>query len=109
MSELRVCKFTPDCVDILGTCDQNGSLLDKPRNVCPLGFQNSIRDLEWKEGKPFLSENWFFTYVHIHDSVRSKLNSKYKKCYFIGYGDAELGYRIWDANARKIVRIGNVH
>nr|VDD55243.1 unnamed protein product [Brassica oleracea] len=40
--------------------------------------------------------------------TRSKLDSKSKKCYFIGYGNAEFGYRFWDDENRKINRSKNV-
>ena len=36
------------------------------------------------------------SYVLIDSSARSKLDSKSKLCYFVGYGDSELGYRLWD-------------
>ena len=48
------------------------------------------------------------SYVHIDDFARNKLDPKSKTCYFIGYGDAELGYRLWDADGKKIVRSRNV-
>uniref|UniRef100_A0A0D2ZUC8 Retroviral polymerase SH3-like domain-containing protein n=1 Tax=Brassica oleracea var. oleracea TaxID=109376 RepID=A0A0D2ZUC8_BRAOL len=51
---------------------------------------------------------WTSAYVHIDDAARSKLDSKSKKCYFIGYGNAEFGYRFWDDENRKIIRSKNV-
>ena len=32
-------------------------------------------------------------YVHIDVVARSKLDLKFKKCFFIGYGGIEFGYR----------------
>ena len=75
----------------------------------PLDFK--IPEEAWNGKKVNLSYLKVFgclSYVHIDESVRSKLDPKSKKCYFIGYGDTELGYLFWDAHARKIVRSRNV-
>ena len=42
------------------------------------------------------------SYVLIDSSARSKL------CYFVGYGDSEIGYRLWDDQNRKIIRSKDV-
>ncbi|KAL3830794.1 hypothetical protein ACJIZ3_019596 [Penstemon smallii] len=47
-------------------------------------------------------------YVHISDHGRNKLDPKSKKCIFLGYGDDEFGYRIWDDANRKIIRSRDV-
>ncbi|KAF5797362.1 putative RNA-directed DNA polymerase [Helianthus annuus] len=39
---------------------------------------------------------------------RDKLDSKSKKCTFIGYGSEEMGYRLWDNEGRKVIRSKNV-
>lgn len=44
------------------------------------------------------------TYLHIDAVDRSKLNVKSKKCYFIGYGSADMGYKFWDYQNKKILR-----
>lgn len=44
----------------------------------------------------FLKVFGCLAYVHVDSAVRTKLDSKSQKCYFIGYGDAEFGYRFWD-------------
>ena len=44
------------------------------------------------------------SYVLIDSSARSKLDTTSKLCYFVGYGDFELGYRLWDDQNRKIIR-----
>ena len=36
------------------------------------------------------------------------MDAKSKKCYFIGYGGKEFGYRLWDDVDQKILRIQNV-
>ena len=39
---------------------------------------------------------------------RSKLNDKATSCIFIGYGDDEFGYRLWDLEKQKRVRSKDV-
>jgi hypothetical protein len=46
--------------------------------------------------------------VHIDSNARNKLDAKSKKCFFIGYGDEEFGFRFWDDQNRKIIRSRNV-
>ncbi|KAG6764687.1 hypothetical protein POTOM_032168 [Populus tomentosa] len=48
------------------------------------------------------------SYVHIDSDTRNKLEAKSKKCFFIGYGDEEFGFRFWDDQNRKIIRSRNV-
>ena len=36
------------------------------------------------------------SFVHIDKDDRTKLESKSKKCTFIGYGVDDFGYRLWD-------------
>ena len=75
----------------------------------PLGFK--IPEEFWSGKKVNLSYLKVFgclAYVHIDDAARSKLDSKSKKCYFIGYGNVEFGYRFWDDENRKIIRSKNV-
>ena len=43
-------------------------------------------------------------YVHIDSIARSKLDAKSKKCFFVGYGDSEFGYRLWDNQNQRIIR-----
>ena len=43
-------------------------------------------------------------YVHIDSADRSKLDTKFKICFFIGYGDEKFGYRFWDEQNRKIIK-----
>ena len=35
---------------------------------------------------------------------RSKLDSKFTSCLFVGYGDAEFGYKLWDFKEKKMIR-----
>jgi len=46
--------------------------------------------------------------VHISDQGRNKLDPKSKKCTFIGYGEDEFGYRLWDDENKKMVRSRDV-
>ena len=48
------------------------------------------------------------SYVHVDAEKRDKLDSKSRKCTFIGYGSDEFGYRFWDEENRKIIRSRNV-
>ena len=49
-----------------------------------------------------------FFYVHIDSVAHSKLDEKSKICFFIGYGDEKFGYRFWDEQNKKIIKIRNV-
>ena len=51
---------------------------------------------------------YYVSYVHIDSDTCSKLDAKYKICFFIGYGDEKFGYRFWDEQNRKIIRSRNV-
>ena len=43
-------------------------------------------------------------FCHIPKEFRDKLAPKLKKCIFLGYGESgEMGFRLWDPEARKIV------
>ena len=47
--------------------------------------------------------------MHVPREKRSKLEPKSRKCIFMGYGESgEMGYRLWDPEARKIVRSSDV-
>ena len=47
-------------------------------------------------------------YVHVPYDEFLKLDSKKRVCVFIGYGQDEFGYRLWDPIHRKIVRSRDV-
>jgi len=42
-------------------------------------------------------------YVHVPKEKRTKLDSKYEKCIFIGYKDGLKGYKFWNPVTRKVV------
>ena len=37
-----------------------------------------------------------------------KLDSKATPCIFVGYGDAEFGYKLWDPKKKKMIRSRDV-
>ncbi|CAL8081534.1 unnamed protein product [Prunus armeniaca] len=43
-------------------------------------------------------------FIHIPKDEISKLDMKSKECIFVGYGNEEFGYRLWDPVAREIIR-----
>ena len=43
-------------------------------------------------------------FMHVPKEQRSKLDDKATSCIFIGYGDGEFGYKLWDSEKKKIVR-----
>ena len=48
-------------------------------------------------------------YYHIPKEFCDKLAPKSKKCIFLGYGEfGEMGFGLWDLEARKIVRSSDV-
>ena len=47
-------------------------------------------------------------YVHIPIEERSKLDSKSKKCIFLGFEKGVKGYKLWDPVAQKVVFSGDV-
>ena len=42
-------------------------------------------------------------YVHVPKEERGKLDSKSKKCIFVGYGNETKGYRLFDTVQQKII------
>jgi len=44
-------------------------------------------------------------FVHVPKDERSKLDMKTKQCIFIGYGQDEHGYRLYDPINKKLVRV----
>jgi hypothetical protein len=42
-------------------------------------------------------------FVHITQEERSKLDSKTRKCIFLGYGGDQFGYKLYDPIGKNIV------
>ena len=47
-------------------------------------------------------------FVHVPKEQRSKLDSKSTTCIFVGYGDVEFGYKLWNPKEKKIIRSRDV-
>jgi hypothetical protein len=47
-------------------------------------------------------------FVHVPKDEISKIDSKSKECIFLGYGNEEFGYRLWDPVEKKIIRSRDV-
>ena len=43
-------------------------------------------------------------FMHVPKEQRMKLDDKATSCIFVGYGDEEFDYRLWDSEKQKIVR-----
>ena len=46
--------------------------------------------------------------MHVPKEQRLKLDDKETLCIFIGYGDEEFGYRLWDSEKQKTIRSRDV-
>ncbi|KAD7116805.1 hypothetical protein E3N88_04073 [Mikania micrantha] len=71
----------------------------------PLGFK--IPEEEWLGREVTIKHLKVFgcdAYVGIKDFERDKLDPKAKRCTFIGCGAKNMGYRLWDAQSKKILR-----
>ena len=47
-------------------------------------------------------------FMHVPKKQRLKLDDKATPCIFIGYGDEEFSYKVWDSEKQKIVRSRDV-
>ncbi|KAL9257579.1 Retrovirus-related Pol polyprotein from transposon TNT 1-94-like protein [Drosera capensis] len=47
-------------------------------------------------------------YVHISKEHRTKLNDKVTPCIFLGHGDEEFRYRLWDPIKKRIIKCRDV-
>ena len=70
-----------------------------------------ILDEAWTDKKV----NYYFfktfeceAFVHIDKENITKLEAKFKKCTFIGYSVNDFGYRLWDYENHKIIRIRDI-
>ena len=44
---------------------------------------------------------WYKAFVHVPKEQRLKLDSKSTPCIFVGYGDAEFDYKLWDPKEKR--------
>ncbi|CAL5379550.1 unnamed protein product [Camellia sinensis] len=75
----------------------------------PLNFQ--IPDEVWSGREISYSHLRMFgckAFAHVSKEHRQKLDDKATPCIFIGYGDEEFGYRLWDPKHKKVIRSRDV-
>jgi len=76
-------------------------------NISPSSTLEDMYPQEvWTSKKSSLSHLRVFgydAYVHVPKEKRTKLDSKSKRCIFIGYKDGLNGYKIWNPETRKVV------
>ncbi|CAL5342249.1 unnamed protein product [Camellia sinensis] len=48
------------------------------------------------------------SFAHVSKEHRQKLDDKATPCIFIGYGDEEFGYRLWDPKNKKVIQSRDV-
>ena len=59
----------------------------------------------WTDRKPCLPHLRVFgcdAYVHVPKEKRTKLDSKYERCIFIGYTYCLKGYKLWNLEKKKV-------
>uniref|UniRef100_A0A2N9I3V5 CCHC-type domain-containing protein n=1 Tax=Fagus sylvatica TaxID=28930 RepID=A0A2N9I3V5_FAGSY len=64
-----------------------------------------------REDKPALLLRRYLGARHLHMCLRKqrlKLDDKATPCIFVGYGDAEFGYKLWDPKKKKMIRSRDV-
>ena len=83
------------------------------RNRCPTTAVKEMTPFEaWYGRKPRVGHLRVFgceAYAHIPKDERGKFDSKTKKCILVGYGELRKGYRLYDADRRKILYSRDVH
>ena len=75
----------------------------------PLNFETPEK--VWSGKNPSYSHLKVFgclAFVHVSKELRQKLDARTTPCIFIGYGDEEFGYRLWDPKAKKVIRSRDV-
>ena len=83
-------------------------LINKSPSV-PLGFDIPERvwsghDISYSHLEVFRCK----AFAHVNKEHRQKLDDKAIPCIFVGYGDEEFGYRLWDPKKRGIIRSRDV-
>ena len=77
------------------------------RNRCPTKALKKLTPHEaWTGEKPLFSHLRRFVctaYSHVAKDRRLKLDSKAKKCIFLGYGADTKGFRLYDLSRRKVI------
>jgi hypothetical protein len=73
----------------------------------PISFDGGIPEEAWtckKVNYSFFKTFGCEAFVHIDKENRTKLETKSKKCTFIGYGVNDFSYRLWDYENHKVIR-----
>ena len=72
----------------------------------------AIPEEVWSRKKPSYKNLRVFgceAYMHVPKELRKKLESKSRKCIFLGYGKSgKTGYHLWDPKAHNLVRSSHV-
>jgi len=71
-----------------------------------LALEDKTPQEVWTGKKPSLSHLRVFgcdAHVHVLKEKQTKLDSKSKKCIFIGYKDGLKGYKLWNPVTRKVL------
>ena len=75
----------------------------------PLGFD--IPERVWTGKEVSYSHLKVFgckAFMHVPKEQRSKLDDRAIPCVFVGYGNTEFGYKLWDPERKKVVRSRDV-
>jgi len=76
-----------------------------------LALEDKTPQKVWTSNKPSLSHPRVFgcdSYVHVPKEKRTTLDSKYKRCIFIGYKDGLKCSKFWNLETKKVVYNRNV-
>ena len=77
--------------------------------LAPLNFE--VPEKMWSGKNPSYSHLRVFgciAFAHVSKELRQKLDARTTPCIFIGYGDEEFGYRLWDSKEKKVIRSRDV-
>ena len=75
----------------------------------PLNFE--VPEKIWSGKNPSYSHLRVFSclaHAHVSKELRKKLDGRTIPCIFIGYGDEEFGYRLWDPIKKTMIRSRDV-
>ena len=82
------------------------------RNRCPTRALEGITPVELLTGnKPMVGHLKVFgcaAYCHVPNDEQRKLDSKSRKCIFLGYSENQKGYRLYDLERKRIVNSRDV-
>ena len=74
-------------------------------------MDGGILEEAWTGKRVNYSFLWTFgceAFVHIYKETRTNLETKSKKCTFIGYGVNDFGYGLWNYENHKIIKSRDV-